>query len=216
VSNKEIIIQDQHFILHPLKVVYWREQEALLIADLHIGKVTHFRKAGIAVPSEKKHEDIVNLMRVMHEFNPKQVFFLGDLFHSEQNTEVHLLEDFIDEHNSKRFHLVTGNHDLPGFLRRIGDKIRVTPMMAIGNFCLRHHPDEAEELFQFNGHLHPSVKMRNAAKQYLKLPCFYLTANSMVLPAFGSFTGSEPIRPKARDRVFVIAGNEVAEVFGTR
>jgi DNA ligase-associated metallophosphoesterase len=184
-----------------------------MIADVHLGKVTHFRKAGIAVPREKMEEDLVRLDRLVRETNPQQVFFLGDLFHSDYNAEIRSLENFIDTHPGISFSLVTGNHDLPGFLRKIETRIQVEERVVIDGFSLQHHPEpEIEGLFQVCGHIHPAVKMRNRSKQVLKLPCFHITGHMMMLPSFGSFTGSEIIRPKKMDRVFVVAGEEVMEV----
>jgi DNA ligase-associated metallophosphoesterase len=213
-KSKEVEIKGHRFLLHPLKAAYWKEKNALLIADLHLGKVTHFRKAGIAVPEMKKHEDLDKLHVVMHDFKPDQVFFLGDLFHSDQNEELQLLEDFIDHYDHTSFRLITGNHDLPGFLRRIEKKVSVYDKEVIEPFCLLHQPETTNEYYQICGHIHPAVKMRSKSKQYLKLPCFHITRERMILPAFGSFTGSGVILPRKQDRVFVVAGEEVVEVSG--
>jgi len=206
-------INGNSFILHPLKAAYWVNQEALLIADLHFGKVTHFRKSGIAVPGEKAMEDAVKLDRLMEEFKPGKVYFLGDLFHSDYNKEIKILESFIDRHTGVGFTLITGNHDLPGFLRGIETRVEIMEEATIGEFSLQHKPSEpGNSKYQICGHLHPAVKLRGPSKQYLKLPCFYVTNIMMVLPSFGSFTGSKVIRPKKGDRVFVVTGEEVIGV----
>lgn len=206
-------INGNEFLLHPLKAAYWLEQKALLIADLHFGKVTHFRKAGIAVPREKASEDIAKLHRLMKEFTPGKVYFLGDLFHSDYNREIKLLEEFIDTYPGVDFVLITGNHDLPGFLRGIESRVEILEEVTIGEFSLQHKPSgPANSKFQVCGHLHPAAKLRGPSKQYLKLPCFYVAHAMMVLPSFGSFTGSKAINPKKGDRVFVVTDMEVIEV----
>ena len=43
-------INANEFVLHPTGAVYWREKQTWLLADIHLGKVAHFRKNGIAVP----------------------------------------------------------------------------------------------------------------------------------------------------------------------
>ena len=45
-------INNNHLILHPSGAVYWEEKQTLLLADVHLGKVAHFRKNGISVPSK--------------------------------------------------------------------------------------------------------------------------------------------------------------------
>ena len=47
---KEIVIFNNHFYLHKTGAIYWKEKNTLLLADLHLGKVGHFRKSGIPVP----------------------------------------------------------------------------------------------------------------------------------------------------------------------
>ncbi|MGB5780739.1 MAG: metallophosphoesterase, partial [Eudoraea sp.] len=48
--TQTIQIQDQNFILHPSGTLFWQEQATLLISDVHLGKISHFRKFGAAVP----------------------------------------------------------------------------------------------------------------------------------------------------------------------
>jgi metallophosphoesterase superfamily enzyme len=50
------------------------------------------------------------------------------------------------------------------------------------------------------------------ALQRERLPCFWLTPRTAVLPAFGSFTGSAAVVPSPGDRVFVVADGEVLPV----
>jgi DNA ligase-associated metallophosphoesterase len=203
----------QHFELHPLKAVYWQEQGALLIADIHLGKVTHFRKAGIAVPRDKMNEDLFNLEQLMDHFDPEKVYFLGDLFHSDYNSEAGLLESFVDHYSGISFHLVIGNHDLPGFRRKMEGHLEIHEKIALEGYSLQHHPDpDATEGFQFCGHIHPAVRLRNTIGQSTKLPCFYLTDQMLILPSFGSFTGNKTINVKKGDRVFVTANNSVVEM----
>ena len=47
---KEIIIFKNHFYLHKTGAIFWKEKDTLLLADIHLGKVGHFRKSGIPVP----------------------------------------------------------------------------------------------------------------------------------------------------------------------
>jgi DNA ligase-associated metallophosphoesterase len=209
----EIELIGNHFILHPMKAAFWIERDALLVADIHQGKVTHFRKAGLAVPREKMKEDIANLQFLISEFRPQRIFFLGDLFHSDYNREIKLLENLFEKNKNIEYNLILGNHDKPGFLRGIESTVTFHKTLPAGDFLLRHHPgpDDSEK-FQICGHLHPAVRLKNRSRQSVKLPCFHVTENMMILPSFGSFTGQEVIRPKRKDRVFVVAGEEVVEV----
>ena len=46
--------------LLPDKCMFWKEHNSLILADLHIGKAGHFRKAGIPIPSHIHIDDLVD------------------------------------------------------------------------------------------------------------------------------------------------------------
>ena len=46
-----ITIKKQVFMLHPFGSLYWKDKNILLISDLHLGKISHFRKNGLAIPN---------------------------------------------------------------------------------------------------------------------------------------------------------------------
>ncbi|MGB3619143.1 MAG: phosphoesterase, partial [Catalinimonas sp.] len=61
------------------------------------------------------------------------------------------------------------------------------------------------------GHLHPAVRL-NGGGASLRLPCYWFGAQQGLLPAFGAFTGTATVRPRAGDGVFVIAEEQVMQV----
>ncbi|HEY4198814.1 MAG TPA: hypothetical protein VGM63_24910, partial [Mucilaginibacter sp.] len=72
---------DQDLVLLPQKAIYWKQQKVLIAADVHMGKVGHFRKAGIAVPRNMEQSDLATLSDLIFEHQPEKLIFLGDLFH---------------------------------------------------------------------------------------------------------------------------------------
>ncbi|MBK8623953.1 MAG: metallophosphoesterase [Saprospiraceae bacterium] len=58
------------------------EVNTLVISDLHIGKTAYFRKKGIALPFSEKDKTIKNLNLLIEKLKPETLIFLGDLFHS--------------------------------------------------------------------------------------------------------------------------------------
>ena len=52
---------NQDLLLLPQKAIYWQQEKALIAADVHLGKVGHFRKAGIAVPRDMEQNDLAIL-----------------------------------------------------------------------------------------------------------------------------------------------------------
>ena len=62
-------IKDQQLCLSSDRSIYWEEEKALVVSDLHIGKTGHFRKAGIAVPQSVFKEDLQRLVSLIQYFN---------------------------------------------------------------------------------------------------------------------------------------------------
>src|ERR1051325_4641300 len=75
----------EDLILLPQRAIYWQQQKILIAADVHLGKVGHFRKAGIAVPRDMEQDDLAILSDLIDEYRPEKIIFLGDLFHSDMN-----------------------------------------------------------------------------------------------------------------------------------
>ena len=46
----------------------------------------------------------------------------------------------------------------------------------------------------------------------MRMACFVFRGNVALLPAFGAFTGSHPVRPRAGDRIYAVGPDRVADV----
>lgn len=204
-------LRTQTFTLHPSGALFWVEKSLLLISDVHLGKVGHFRKFGAAVPRKAVHQNFLLLDEVVAHFEPFHICFLGDLFHSSLNKEWRLFENWVARTPAK-ISLVIGNHDIIAS-ERFGElEIEIFEALELDGFLLTHHPEERENFFNFCGHIHPAVRLQGFGRQRLKLPCFFKTKNQMILPAFGEFTGNHTLTPKKEDEIFVIADGEVVKV----
>lgn len=209
-------IQWQHntLVLLGEKALWLPKSSTLVVSDVHLGKITHFRKNGLAVPNGPQLNDLQKLQAIIDRLQPETLVFLGDLFHSDANSEWHLLEQFVADNSAVNFVLVEGNHDVlhPTMYTNLGFKL--LPELQLNNLVFVHDLPEAlsENKAYIFGHIHPAVQLKGTAKQRLKLPCFYAEQNTLNVPAFGSFTGSFVVHPKKESRVFVIANQQVLEV----
>ncbi|RDY60123.1 ligase-associated DNA damage response endonuclease PdeM [Flagellimonas nanhaiensis] len=206
-----IKILDQNFVLHPLGGVFWIDRSLLLISDVHLGKVNHFRKFGAAVPRKAIHKNFVLLDKIVADFEPFQICFLGDLFHSSLNKEWDLFENWVAKTPAEII-LVSGNHDIISPEKYKQLHIEIFPEMVIDDFLLTHHPEQRKGHFTFCGHIHPAVKLRGFGRQRLRLPCFFKSKNQMILPAFGEFTGTHTLQPNKEDEIFAIVEDSVVKV----
>lgn len=180
----------------------------LLISDVHLGKVSHFRKHGVAIPSNAVSKNFTRLTAVVDYFDPESIVFLGDLFHSSKNSEWRLFVEW-SECCVAEVILIAGNHDV--IAKEHYDKIsvKVFKELEIDSFLLTHHPTEREGFFNFAGHIHPGIELRGFGRLSLKLPCFFQRTYQMILPAFGEFTGKYLMVPEGNDLVYAVTKEEV-------
>jgi len=203
-----ITILNQTFNLHPSGALHWKEKNYLFISDVHLGKITHFRKYGAAVPQKAILQNYLRLDNLLHYFKPNHVYFLGDLFHTTLNQEWHLFESWVTQHQIP-IDLIAGNHDIISPLKYEALHIPVHEELILGNFLCTHYPEEREGFFNFSGHIHPAIRIKGKGKQSLRLPCFFQRPQQLVLPAFGTFTGTHTMELKPQDNAYVITKNEV-------
>ena len=98
-------------------------------------------------------------------------------------------------------------------LLRIDTSLSRGMTQRLGLACsLIHKPDVETDSFALCGHIHPSVTLGGEGRLRERLPCFLLSESRLVLPSFGSFTGTADVVPALQERVFVIAGKSVVEV----
>ncbi|MBD0850290.1 ligase-associated DNA damage response endonuclease PdeM [Maribacter arenosus] len=206
-----IQIQGQNFILHPSGSMFWQERSALLISDVHLGKVSHFRKYGAAIPRDAIQANFELLDEVVDFFNPVCIYFLGDLFHSHLNTEWKYFEAWVSKVQIEMI-LINGNHDIIPPLKYETLNVQVVEELILETFLFTHHPEKRNGLYNFCGHIHPAIKIRGSGKQSLRFPCFFKKQNQMILPAFGEFTGSHTLKPKKQDEVFALAEGLVIKI----
>jgi len=207
-------MQQQRFWLSPERMVFWEEEKALIVSDLHFGKTGHFRKSGIPVPQSVYKEDLQRLVSQLQYFQPRQLIVVGDMFHSHANKELDLFKKWRHDFPQLCIRLVMGNHDI------LQDKwyteldIETVDQLTIKDISFTHDINdidapESQGTYFFSGHIHPGVHIRGGGKQSLHFPCFYFSPSYCVLPAFSRFTGLATIRPAAGDKVFAIVNHSI-------
>lgn len=208
-------VAGQHLILHPHKVVYWQEKSTLIATDLHLGKIHHFREAGIYLPKYAALDNYERLSSLLVEFAPKRLLMLGDLFHSVYNADWQMFSELRHTFSGIQFQLVKGNHDIMDI--SIFEKNNITVFQEnhqVDSLLFSHYPKDPDPgYYNLAGHLHPGVHLVGESRLSLKLPCFYFGEDRGLLPAFGSFTGISLIKPVVGDQVVVISEEQLAQVY---
>ncbi|MBM3374652.1 MAG: ligase-associated DNA damage response endonuclease PdeM [Betaproteobacteria bacterium] len=203
--------------------------QTAFVSDLHLGKSTSFRRAGLGVPEGSDQETLMHLSAVLGQYRPRCLVVLGDLVHDVQSLTPRLQEQLAalrSQHSDMPWHLVMGNHD-----RKASEALRAhwAPLLRltvfqdhwqeVPGFLGVHSPqdltdarggtDLPQRVWLIAGHLHPSVLVAGGARQRLRLRCFAYRAGQWLLPAFGAFTGSFRLQPKDYDAVYPVADGRV-------
>lgn len=209
-------LMGQQLLLIPDRALFWKNKSILIVADPHFGKAQNFREFGIPVPRGTTSFDLNRLSHLLNEYNPAKLLFLGDLTHDKIDRPANfyrLFDQWRNRHSKLTLLLASGNHDRrsggpPVQLRfdDVGEKFRLAP------FGFSHKPETVDTEYTISGHLHPAVSMKGRGRQRETLACFYFGSRFAILPAFGSFTGNQVIRPKPGDWVYIIAADEIIKV----
>jgi len=204
---------NQSLLLLPEKAIFWEEEKMLIIADIHLGKVGHFRKAGIGIPKQMEQDDLALISDLIFEYKPARIIFLGDLFHSEMNNDWDWIVMWRSMFREIDMILVLGNHDI--LTNKFYDDLNFSlhKTLTINPFLFSHEPlktkDLTDDAYVISGHIHPGITLKGGARQLLTLPCFHFGAKQAIIPAFGKFTGKFCVKTIRGDQVFAVTKNKV-------
>ena len=219
-GSTELSFLGQRLTLLPQRAIFWQQRRTLLVADPHFGKTASFRAAGVPIPPGTTADDLARLDFLLEALQPERLIVLGDLLHGQIENGSQMLatvERWRTMRSDLKIVLVAGNHDrragtVPAAFRvdRVVEILREKP------FEFRHRPRSSDAGYVMAGHVHPAVRLSGKGGQRETLPCFCFGADHAVLPAFGGFTGSHLIDPEPKDRIYVIADQEVVPIGSKR
>lgn len=202
------------------RALYWLRTATLFIADPHFGKTDAFQTAGIPVPGGATDDDLARLSKCITATRAERLVILGDFFHTRHSQSAAVLaalDAWRNQHPSLAVTLIAGNHDRHAgpppaelAIETVAEPFRLRP------FTCHHHPPEepmpAAGEYILAGHTHPVAVLRDIDGSRHRFPCFHVSDKTMVLPAFGSFTGGHTVSAKAGDHIFLICGGLVHAV----
>lgn len=202
------VILGEEFYFLPQKAIFRSSDRALLLSDLHLGKALTFQKNGIPLSQTPEHKDLQDLEKLIKETKARNVYFLGDLFHSKINTTVKEVLKFIAAFSEVNFVLVMGNHDLYSYGKyNLPSNMREVHVWEDTNFIYNHEPIKTDK-FLFCGHIHPGFVL-GTKREKIAFPCFYFVNNSCILPSFGTLTGLHKMDKSEDAEVLLIAENKI-------
>lgn len=214
-----IELAGESLVLLPDRALWWPRMALLAIADLHLGKGDHFRRAGIALPRGGTAHDLDRLDRLLAQTRPARLLVLGDLLHAAV-TEAPWRDAWTHWRGARTalsVELVSGNHDRalgarPGLAEALGIHVHGAAL-AFAPFLFVHDPEDARGApagYRLGGHLHPVVRLPGVPR----LPAFRFDADAGVLPAFTAFAGGWRVQAGPGTRLFACAPDVVVDVSG--
>jgi len=212
IVTRNLSVQNEIFTLTNQRAVFWEKEKALILSDLHIGKTAHFRKNGIALANHIMKSDLERLSALIEFFQPEKFIVVGDLLHAGDNSDVDEFCAWRNQYPDIHFCLIEGNHDR--ISKSLEKKLCLNgkeASLTIKNFTFIHDFDASLQTFQITGHIHPGIVLNSAVKS-IRLPCFALSHNQLLLPAFSEFTGLDTKNLPGKSKFFVFTDSEIYEV----
>jgi DNA ligase-associated metallophosphoesterase len=198
-----ITVADVTLVADCAGALYWPEEGALIVADLHLEKGSSYAARGVLLPPYDTAATLMRMARLIQHYAPRAVIALGDSFHdgggpariagSDRDTLAAL-------QRRRNWIWIAGNHD-PDPVAGVGGTSAAT--LAIGSLVFRHEPSRESADGEIAGHLHPVARVSGRGRTVSRR-CFASDQRRVVMPAFGAYTGGLNVR----DRAF-------ADVFGT-
>lgn len=167
--------------------LFWPAQNALLVADLHLEKLSSFARLGQMLPPYDTAMTLHRLAADIARTRAQTLIALGDSFHRDEGVATLLEADRarIDALSQQVDWIwLSGNHDpAPHALggQCYGEII-------IDGMTLTHEPRRGAAGL-LAGHLHPAARVV-ANGRTVRRPCFVHDNRLMILPAYGASTGS--------------------------
>lgn len=176
--------------LHAGGAVLVKDENALVVADMHLGCEAALEYEGLSLPRVQTKKIQRYMEGIIRELEPTRVVVAGDLKH---NFSRNLIQEWNDVSAFVRqlsgltsLEVVKGNHDnyLAAILADLGIPLRKE--VVLGRTRVLHgHQGEPSGAPTIIGHIHPSIRLMDRVGASVKDVCFLYSseADMLVLPA---------------------------------
>ena len=168
--------------------LYWPDEQALLVADLHLEKASWFARLGQFLPPYDSHATLTALADDVAATGAARLYCLGDSFHDRFGCDrlPAAARDLLQSLTARLDWVwIIGNHD-PGFADHCGG--RIEEEVEAQGIILRHEAIIGETRPEMSGHYHPKLRLHLRGRMVSRR-CFVASATKLILPAYGTLTG---------------------------
>ncbi len=207
-GGADILINDTLCHLDPRGILYLPSYRTLVVSDLHLEKGSFFAKRGMMLPPYDTLATLTLLKTIIDDYQPSCVISLGDSFHDCQGASrladeaSGLLRQMM---KSRQWLWIEGNHDP---VHPAGLEGESMAQFRLGGLIFRHEPLAGDNPGEVSGHLHPAAKIIRQGRS-VRRSCFVNNGRRLIMPAFGTYTGSLNVLDKAFRGLFDVSGFDV-------
>jgi uncharacterized protein len=176
------------FVPTPDGALFWQDQNALLVADLHLEKASWFARLGQFLPP---YDSLATLTALEHEVQrtgASRLYCLGDSFHDRFGCErlpTNARALLTELTGRLDWTWILGNHD-PGFADHCGGRLEME--VEVAGITLRHEAVRGDPRPEISGHFHPKLRLHIRGRSVSRR-CFVVAKTKIIMPAFGTLTG---------------------------
>lgn len=181
--------------------LYWPDEQALLVADLHLEKASWFARLGQFLPPYDSHATLTALAKDVAATGATRLCCLGDSFHDRFGCDrlPAAARDLLQSLTARLDWVwIIGNHDPMMGSRHPGDGAgpsfadhyggRLAEEVEAQGIVLRHEAVLGETRPEMSGHYHPKLRVHLRGRMVSRR-CFVASATKLILPAYGALTG---------------------------
>jgi uncharacterized protein len=194
-------LHDTHVVALPEALLWLPQAKTLVASDLHFEKGSAFAAKGALLPPFDTSETLNRLEAMISSLKPALLIALGDSFHDlDADKRLHPSD------KDRLFALsdttptvwIEGNHDpeVPSWLK--GQRCAT---LYHGGLTFTHEPT-GKDAGEVAGHLHPCARVTGTSGRSVRRRCFVSDGRTLVMPAFGAFTGGLNVRDVAFSGLF--------------
>jgi uncharacterized protein len=190
-------------VLDVRRAAWFPVERVLAVADLHLGYAWAHRLSGQLMPVTPANDTLDRLVELQNHYAPREIVVLGDIVHRAMalpilEGEIRGLFNAISRQSQLTF--LGGNHDrnLDRLLKQWLIPIELTSERIVGAHRLVHG-DAAVSAHNTTsrivmGHEHPAISIGDGVTTSQKCPCFLVSDDVVVLPAFSRWAAGTNIR----------------------
>lgn len=181
--------------------LYFPAFRLLAVSDLHLEKGSSLARRGSFLPPYDTAATLTALEAAVEAYDPATIVSLGDSFHDcggAARMPAVFRERLARLMSDRAWYWVAGNHD-PQPPAGLGG--HSAEALAVRGLVFRHEPRAGAPAGEIAGHLHPGARIVRRGRS-VRRACFASDGERLIMPAFGSLTGTLNVLDRAYAELF--------------